>query len=126
MNLLSRYHYHADPLLVLLVALVLGAFFFLVRVILDVVREHKAWQRAKEEKHEQWEKEQVDKGLTVGEAAAKLGCSKNWVRTLIRTGQLPAAKVPAPGGFAYRVATHELARFEVRKRLAGQEGEQEA
>lgn len=42
-------------------------------------------------------------GVSVKEAAVALGVSQKTIRRRIRTGILPAEKVPRPGGFEYRV-----------------------
>jgi len=49
-------------------------------------------------------------GISISEAAAALGVSEKTIRRRIKAGLLQASRVPAAGGFEYRIDSDALAR----------------
>ena len=53
--------------------------------------------------------------LTVGQVARLLGCSSNWVSSLVRNGQLEAYRL-SPKGW-YRIRVDDLLRYATRNNI---------
>ena len=47
-------------------------------------------------------------GLTIGQAASRLGVSPSTVRRWVRSGRLPSERVAVSDGFEYRIPTDSL------------------